>query len=164
MAERKRGRPAGKRPESYGWYVEGNAIRKEEREREEYVRVSTRKEKKAYHARKNWEKARFMTVQYVMVLFAASVLTVLVSVNYLQARNAINSSVKTLSSLETEIEALKESNNGLKKSIDNFVDLEYIYDVATQELGMVPVSKEQIIRFDRSESEYVRQNEDIPTD
>ena len=42
------------------------------------------------------------------------------------------------------------------------MDLEYIYKTATEEMGMVPAAEDQVIYFDRTESEYVRQNEDIP--
>ena len=42
------------------------------------------------------------------------------------------------------------------------MDLDYIYDVATKELGMVYANKDQILLYDKTESEYVRQYEDVP--
>ena len=88
----------------------------------------------------------------------------LVSVQYLEARNSINDSARTISSLEQQLEDLTEANSGLRKSIDNYTDLNYIYQIATEEMGMVPADEDQIIHYDRTESEYVRQNEDIPTE
>ena len=45
-----------------------------------------------------------------------------------------------------------------------YVDLKHIYEVATGELGMVYPSDDQILYYDKTESGYVRQYEDIPTD
>ena len=42
------------------------------------------------------------------------------------------------------------------------MDLDHIYDVATKELGMVYANKNQILLYDKTESEYVRQYEDVP--
>ena len=40
--------------------------------------------------------------------------------------------------------------------------MDYIYKVATEDLGMVPVKKDQVIYFEANEQGYVRQLEDIP--
>ncbi len=144
-------------------YMDGNTVRKE-RQDYEYVRVRTEQERKSYHVRRNWEKARTMTLPYVLGLVAAGIVVLLVSVQYLEARNDINASVRTISNLESDLEDLKEANSGLQKSIDSSTDLNYIYRIATEEMRMVPADESQIIRYDRTESEYVRQNEDIPTE
>lgn len=145
----------------YAEYTEGSAVRKEIHS-DEYVRVETERERKKYHVRKNWKKASFMTLPYVLALTLASIALVMVSTRYLEARNSINDSSRTIRMLESQLESLRESNSGLKKSINNYTDLEYIYKTATEEMGMVPAKEDQVIYFDRTESEYVRQNEDIP--
>ena len=38
----------------------------------------------------------------------------------------------------------------------------YVYKVATEELGMVYANKDQVRLYNKTESEYVRQYEDIP--
>ena len=55
-----------------------------------------------------------------------------------------------------------EKNNAAELKLQSGVDLDYIYRVATEELGMVPAGQEQIRLYDRVESRYVRQNESIP--
>ena len=60
------------------------------------------------------------------------------------------------------MEALKAENDALETSINTYVDLDHIYDVATKELGMGYASKNQILLYDKTESEYVRQYEDVP--
>ena len=42
------------------------------------------------------------------------------------------------------------------------MSLDHVYQVATEELGMVYAGKDQVLLYDKTESEYVRQNEDIP--
>ncbi len=46
--------------------------------------------------------------------------------------------------------------------INASIDLDHIYKVATEELGMVYANPEQVLLYDKTESEYVRQYEDIP--
>ncbi|MFQ9511096.1 MAG: hypothetical protein ACLRZ7_09340 [Lachnospiraceae bacterium] len=66
--------------------------------------------------------------------------------------------------LETEYNQLVSDNDALKAKIDASVDLNYIFKVATEELGMVYPSKDQVVNYDRVESEYVRQYEDVPNE
>ena len=53
-------------------------------------------------------------------------------------------------------------NRSLASKINTCTDLDYIYQVATEELGMVYPGEDQVIVYDRTESEYVRQYENIP--
>ena len=64
--------------------------------------------------------------------------------------------------LEKEIETLKTNNDALETRIETSVDLDYVYQVATEELGMVYANKDQVRLYNKTESEYVRQYEDIP--
>ena len=103
-----------------------------------------------------------MTLPYVIVLALACVLVLGMAVNYIQARSSVSVHQNTIQKLETELTALKTDNDSLKAKIDAGTDLEYIYKVATQELGMVFPNSDQLIVYDKTESEYVRQNENIP--
>ena len=64
--------------------------------------------------------------------------------------------------LEREIEQLRSNNDALQTRINTEIDLDHVYKVATEELGMVYANKDQVILYDKTESEYVRQYEDIP--
>ena len=64
--------------------------------------------------------------------------------------------------LELELDALKDENDTLETRINTAVDLDYVYKVATEELGMVYANKDQVLLYQQTESEYVRQYEDIP--
>ena len=61
-----------------------------------------------------------------------------------------------------KIENLKAQNDALETRIKTSVDLDYVYKVATEELGMVYANKDQVRLYNKTESEYVRQNENIP--
>ena len=68
----------------------------------------------------------------------------------------------SIKSLETTLDNLRTENDALERSIDTSIDLNYVYNVAVNELGMVRIGQGNIIQYDKTESEYVRQYEDIP--
>ena len=41
-------------------------------------------------------------------------------------------------------------------------DLNMVYQIAVEELGMIPVTDEHLLLFERSNSEYVYQTDNIP--
>ena len=50
----------------------------------------------------------------------------------------------------------------METRINTSIDLDNIYKIATEELGMVYANKDQVRMYNKTESEYVRQYEDIP--
>ena len=67
-----------------------------------------------------------------------------------------------IESYQKEIENLKQKNDALQNAINSALDPEKIYTIATEELGMVYPGDNQVIEYKKSESEYVRQYENIP--
>ena len=62
-----------------------------------------------------------------------------------------------------KVKAISQAeNDALETSINTSIDLNEIYEIATKELGMVYANKDQVLLYDKTESEYVRQYEDIP--
>ncbi len=143
--------------------VEGNTIRREET-------GGQRKKKQEKHSlghralRRNRERAQRLNIPSLVLLAAASVASVFLCVTYLQVQSNITSSRRNISQLESQLQTLRTDNNALENRIQMMVDLNYIYQVATEELGMTYPSDDQVIYYEKSESEYVRQYEDIPTD
>ena len=70
--------------------------------------------------------------------------------------------MRSIQAQEEMLEALKRENDALQTSINTDIDLDHIYEVATGELGMVYANRGQVVRYKKTESEYVRQYEDIP--
>ena len=112
--------------------------------------------------RQNRQQALRMDLPYLMLLTIAALATLFICCSYLRVQSSITSSIKTIETQEKKLESLKNENDALETRINTSVDLEYIYQVATQELGMVYPEKNQVIQYDKTESEYVRQYENIP--
>ena len=99
---------------------------------------------------------------YVFCLTVAAIVTLFLCMNYLRVQSSITTRIHNIESLELQLENLKSENDALQTRIETSVDLEHVYKVATEELGMVYANKDQILLYDKTESEYVRQYEDIP--
>ena len=131
-------------------YIHGSAAPKPEQDwREEQLRRRRQQDigknvKKHHRIRRNQERAMYMDLPYVIMLTLASICTLYLCVNYLHIQSA-----------STE-------NDALETSINTSIDLNEIYEIATKELGMVYAKKDQVLLYDKTESEYVRQYEDIP--
>lgn len=153
-------------------YVDGNTVRKAVPDR----RTETRGEAERYRRRVLVEremnyraqqerlrsKALGMDVPFLVLLIAASAVALALCFQYIRLQTEINSRIHSIEQKEQQLEQLKSENDALQNSIDTSVDLNEIYRVATQELGMVYAGTDQVITFDKTESEYVRQYEDIP--
>ena len=64
--------------------------------------------------------------------------------------------------LQSQIEDLQSDNSARYKEITNSVDLNYIKDVAINELGMSYASEEQVVYNSVENKNYMDQYSDIP--
>ena len=147
-----------RRTEMRAEYVAGTAARKLEPER----RQAPRKRSHTVTVRRNQEKALQMNLPYVLILTAAAICALYLCISYLKLQSSITARLNHFESLEKEIEILKDENDSLETRINTSVDLDYVYKVATEELDMVYANKNQVRLYNKTESEYVRQYEDIP--
>ena len=151
---------------SYSDYVEGNVVKKANaqelpvREPRTYVgdkRISSRS------LYKNRERALRMSAGYVAVLVICCICMAVVCANYLSLRDEITSKKANIAALELDIEALKAQNDSMDYAINSYIDIEYISKVAKEELGMVQAGKDQISFYNKSESEYMKQYNEVPS-
>ncbi len=158
MAARRR------RPVSAAHYVDGNTVRKVNRYTTESMPKRDVQEdyRRSHVVRRNREKALYMDGPYVFALTIAAVVTLFLCMNYLHIQSSITTRIDHIEELELTLEHLKSENDALQTRIDTYVDLDHVYKVATEELGMVYANKDQILLYNKTESEYVRQYEDIP--
>ena len=98
----------------------------------------------------------------VLVLTVAAVFTLIMCVQYVQLQSEITYRLKNINRLETELNELVLQNKETENRINSFIDLDYIYRVATQELGMRYANKNQIYKYNNSGAEYIRQYKEIP--
>ncbi len=138
--------------------VEGNTLRKVNAAPnydEDYDRSPKRQP-----AKRHSKKLGFAQVALAAVFFA---FFVLVCVGYLNV-NAENSRVRSnITSLQTKLETITAQNDSLDYSINSYVDINHIIDVATNDLGMVKISKDNINTYKSAEYEYMQQYSSIPT-
>ncbi|WP_432627602.1 septum formation initiator family protein [Brotaphodocola sp.] len=163
MAEKRRMKQP---PYVYGTAVEKTSPsrqpRRDEREEREQREQMQRKRRVNRAVRRNREKALQMDVPYVLALTVAAMSALYICVSYLQVQSTITGRIHNIEKLEQEVEDLKSENDALQTRINTSVDLDHIYKVATEELGMVYANRNQVRLYDKKESEYVKQNEDIP--
>ena len=81
---------------------------------------------------------------------------------YIRLQTEVNTRMHRIEQKKKEIENLKQKNDALQNAINSALDPEKIYTIATEELGMVYPGDNQVIEYKKSESEYVRQYENIP--
>lgn len=145
-------------------YVHGNTVRKTE---PAYAPQKPQRDRQSRPAinhtiRRNQEKALHMDLPYVIVLTLAALSALYLCVSYLQVQSSINARIHNIEELERDLEQLKSENDALATRINTYIDLDHVYKVATEELGMVYANRNQVLLYDKTESEYVRQYEDIP--
>ena len=153
-----------RRPSAHGQaYVEGNTARKLAPAEMPVRHTQKRQQQKVgYTVRRNKEKALQMDLPYLIGLVIAACCALYLCVNYLHLQSSITAKINNIEKLEQQVESVKSENDALAIRINTYVDLDYVYKVATEELGMVYANKNQVLLYDKTESEYVRQNEDIP--
>ena len=144
-------------------YVEGNTVRRaEEPVRAPRPRRQEGKVSSAY-VRRNRDKVQKISVPYLLMLVAATVMVLMICVSYLKVQSSITAHKNSIERLETSLQTMRSDNSAMEARIDTYIDLDHIYEVATGELGMKYPEDNQVIYYEKTESGYVRQYEDIPT-
>ena len=105
-----------------------------------------------------------MNLGYVIFLTAAAVATVFMCVTYLQLQAKSTMLNKEVTSLEAQLDAVILENDADYNGIMTGIDMAHVKDVAMNELGMDYASKDQIVTYEESGSDYVRQYTDIPAE
>ena len=141
-------------------YVYGNTVRQgyelpERREREyEKARKQIREQKRV-------QNALSMDAPYVIALTLALIIVLGMCIAYLKVQADLTARIKNIEAQEKILEQYVADNDALESRIDASIDLDEIYRVATEELGMVYANKNQVLTYDKTPTEYVRQNDDI---
>ena len=70
----------------------------------------------------------------------------------------------TVQTLQDQYERLLENNDATQARLEASIDLEQIYQIATEERGMSYPAEGQIIDYEKEDREYVRKYEAIPAE
>lgn len=152
----------------YSYYTDGNTVRKiaEVPERREQRQPRTYVDNKRVKANsvtyRNREKALSMNGGYVAFLAVAAIVSVMLCVNYLKLQTEITEKTNSIKAVQQSIDTLTSQNDSLDYTVNSYIDLDNIYKIATEELGMVRATKDQVQLYNKSENEYMKQYSDIP--
>lgn len=144
-------------------YVYDTAARRLEPNDEITRRRTSERYKKQRQVQYNQESALRIGILSILGLTVALVCVLYICISYLHIQSEMTASMHHITALEKELEQLKSENDTLQTKINTEVDLDYVYKVATEDLGMVYANSGQVLLYDKTDSEYVRQYDDIPT-
>lgn len=108
------------------------------------------------------DRALAFDMRYTMFVMASILIVICACVFMLHMESAINEKKSNINALENELEVIEDDNAALKLSLESMYSLDEIYDVATNELGMVYARKGQIVYYESANEDYVKQFQDIP--
>lgn len=145
------------------YYIEGNTARQlntapQRVERPEY------KEERRVNERisRNSKRARAFDFKYTLCLMVATTFLFVSCVNMLTIQADITEQRRQIATLESTLNELADSNNETSKRLESSIDLPRIYEVATTELGMVYPKTGQVVSYEASNPDYVKQFKDVP--
>lgn len=145
------------------YYVDGSAAR-QIRELPKYndfeESISTEKSKQKVRTKRKKKPA--VDFYAFTILTAGIALMLWTCVTYLQVQSGITSMNKEISTLESNLTKLENENSTMETIVNTSMDLNYIYKIATNDLGMVYPKDNQVIDYESTISDYVRQYGDIP--
>lgn len=143
------------------FYIDGNTVRK--LNTSPARRVEERPERQVEHKRKKkTEKALAFDFAYTAFLTCAIICTFVACVSMLTLQAKITTQTKTITKLENTLNTLMADNDAASVRLNSSVDLNEMYRIATQELGMVYPTAGQVIEYESENQEYVTQYQDVP--
>ena len=151
------------------YYVNGSTVRQLEaqpvrRERIDRSKILEEQKKKRRRnaARRNRERALHMSRGYVAFLTLCVGVVAFAAVSLVQIQSQVTQRMEHIAALESQITDLKADNDARYKEIVTSVDLDYIKDVAMNQLGMQYATEEQIIYYSVENNNFMDQYSDIP--
>lgn len=156
---------------SNNYYVNGSAARQMEampvrqpQQRPDRRQLEEQKRRKLRRnaVRRNRERTLYMSKGYVTFLTICVAIVAFAAVSLIQIQSQITQRMENIAMLESQITNLKADNDARYKEIVTSVDLEYIKDVAINQLGMQYATEEQVIYYSVENNNFMDQYSDIP--
>lgn len=99
---------------------------------------------------------------YMTALMMAVMFALLSCFQYIHLKTDVELRIRETEVLERQLHTLQTENTLAEREVTYTRDFNHIYEVATKSLGMVPAAEANILFYDRSNSEYVYQRDNIP--
>ena len=151
------------------YYVNGSTVRQIEaqpvrRERIDRTKIKEEQQKKRRRnaAKRNRARALHMSKGYVAFLTLCVGIIAFAAVSLVQIQSQVTQRMEHIAALESQITDLKADNDARYKEIVTSVDLDYIKDVAMNQLGMKYATQDQIIYYSVENNNFMDQYSDIP--
>ena len=137
-------------------------IERERRAKEEEERLLAEAEAESL-ARAERSLARNLDAFSLVILVAAIAVTIYTMMSFLTVNSDVTSMSKQVAALEKEIIDIENINEAALAKANASVDLDEVYRIATEELGMVHASRNRVITYESTNSDFVRQYSGVPT-
>lgn len=159
----------GERQARSMYYVDGSTVRKiqhaPQQERTPQRRPSEKTAPRTVTKKqltKKADKALAFNSNYTVFVVTSVIIMVIACVAMLYMESRIEAQKSNINSLEATLEAIENDNSAYKITLDNMYTLDQVYDIATNELGMVYARKGQIVYYESADEDYVKQYQDVP--
>lgn len=96
------------------------------------------------------------------ILTIAIAATLYFCIEFLMLQHQVNNMEKNIVSMEQSLNTKRSENDAAYEQINMVYDLDYVYGIAVNELGMVYPNNNEVITFESTDDSYVRQYADIP--
>lgn len=150
------------RQNQYRYATDGNAARQLEPIPQRQPRNKKQQIQRQKSVQQVKVKSKLRNPFSVFLFGMAIVATIYICVQYVQLQTEVMVRLESINAYEVELNNMVAQNNELEASINNYIDLQYIYQVATEELGMTYPKQGQVLEYENSSAEYVRQYGEIP--
>lgn len=152
------------------YYLDGNAVRKLQPEQDAYGlpkrrhqdEVERRREKRTRTITKPQKELSSVSKGACLVLILSIALTLIVCIDYINTQASLSILNKEIIQMEKDLTSLKDENKIGRDQLNAKLDLNRVYDVATTNYGMVRPNDDQVINFDSTVSDFVKQYKVIP--
>lgn len=98
----------------------------------------------------------------LFILSMAIAATLYFCIELLMLQQQVNNMEKDIVSMERTLSTMRNENDAAYEQINTVYDLDYVYDIAINELGMVYPNNNEVITYESTDESYVRQYADIP--
>ncbi len=96
------------------------------------------------------------------IMMLAILITLCTCVSYLKVQSDTVELKKKIAATQSDLDDLKDRNDATYNLLASAVDLDYIYQTAVVDLGMVFPNQNQVLSYKENPDGYVRQYGDIP--
>lgn len=161
MTEDRRREAAARRRQSERYYIDGNTARRLNPDTEIYPRKKKKVQKEQPVVRYEKRQAAFDR-KYMLFLVVSVGITLGSCFSYMQSHMRLTEMKQSVTVLQAQLQDIQDQNRALEEGLNMNIDLNEVYQEATGRLGMVYADESQVIYYNSSNDDYVRQYESIP--